>query len=101
VRPPAAEFIEVLSGSLAVLNLRCSRIVSDKIKDFEDWNLVINAYEKAEPGQPAVGNKKVKFTQHCEITLALDMLSVLSQNSLTEKSRSACRRLVANGVVNI
>jgi OTT_1508-like deaminase len=74
VRPPAAEHIEVLSGSLDVLNLRCSYIVSDEIIKIEDWDLVKNVYEKALPGQPAVGNKKVKFTQHCEITLALDML---------------------------
>jgi hypothetical protein len=74
VRPPAAEPIEVLSGSLEVLNLRCSYIVSDEIKEIEDWDLVTEVYEKAQPGQPAVGKKKVKFTQHCEITLALDML---------------------------
>ena len=75
MRPPAAEHIEVLSGSLDVLNLRCSYIVSDEIIKIEDWDLVRNVYEKALPGQPAVGNKKVKFTQHCEITLALDMLN--------------------------
>src|SRR5271154_5555600 len=31
-------------------------------------------YMKAQPGQPAVGKKVVKFTQHCEITLALHMI---------------------------
>src|SRR2546423_1732542 len=71
VRPPAAELVEVLSGSLEVLNLRCNEIVSTEI---EDWDLVTDAYDKAQPGQPAVGKKTVTFTQHCEITLALDML---------------------------
>ena len=74
MRPPAAESIEVLSGSLDVLNLRCSYIVSDEIPTIENWDLVRDVYEKAHPGQPAVGKKTVKFTQHCEITLALDML---------------------------
>jgi len=75
VRPPAAELIEVLSGSLEVLNLRCSHIASDEIKPIEDWDLVTNVYRKAQLGQPAVGKKKITFTQHCEITLALDMLA--------------------------
>jgi hypothetical protein len=74
VRPPEAAPIEVLSGSLEVLNLRCNEIVSDDLTEIEDWDLVTDAYEKAQPGQPAVGTKTVKFTQHCEITLALDML---------------------------
>jgi hypothetical protein len=74
VRPPAAQSIEVLSGSLDVLNLRCGYIVSDEITGFDDWVLVTNVYGNAQPGQPAVGTKKVRFTQHCEITLALDML---------------------------
>ena len=71
MRPPAAESVEVLSGSLEVLNLRCNEI---NLTEIEDWDLVTDAYEKAQPGQPAVGKKTVKFTQHCEITLALDML---------------------------
>ena len=66
--------MEVRSSSLEVLNLRCSHIVSDEIKPIEDWDLVKNVYEKAQPGQPAAGKKNIKFTQHCEITLALDML---------------------------
>jgi hypothetical protein len=74
VRPPAAESIEVLSGTLEVLNLRCSHIASDEITRIKNWALVTNVYPKAQPGQPAVGKKKIKFTQHCEITLALDML---------------------------
>jgi hypothetical protein len=74
VRPPAAEPIEVLSGSLEILNLRCNEIVSDDLTEIEDWDLVTDAYENAQPGQPTVGKKTVNFTQHCEITLALDML---------------------------
>ena len=72
--PPAAVPIEVLSGSLDVLNLRCDHIASDEITRIEDWKLVTDVYEEAKQGQPAVGKKTVKFTQHCEITLALDML---------------------------
>jgi hypothetical protein len=74
VRPPTAESIEVISGTLEILNARCNDIISDEITGIEDWNLVTDVYEDAQPGQPAVGKKKVKFTQHCEITLALDML---------------------------
>jgi hypothetical protein len=85
VRPPAAEFNEVISGSLDVLNLRCSQIVSNEIFKIENWALVTDAYEKAQPGQPATGKKRVKFTQHCEITLALHMLN-RTQPKLT-KSR--------------
>jgi hypothetical protein len=85
VRPPAAEFNEVISGSLDVLNLRCSQIVSNEIFRIENWALVTDAYEKAQPGQPATGKKRVKFTQHCEITLALHMLN-RTQPKLT-KSR--------------
>ena len=73
--PPAAVPIEVLSGSLDVLNLRCDHIASDEITWIEDWKLVTDVYEEAKQGQPAVGKKTVKFTQHCEITLALDMLN--------------------------
>jgi OTT_1508-like deaminase len=73
VRPPAAEAIEVLSGSLDILNLQCSGIVSPQITEMV-WDDVKKVYKEAQPGHPAVGKKKVKFTQHCEITLALDML---------------------------
>jgi hypothetical protein len=75
VRPPAAQFIEVLSGSLDILNIRCSLMASSEITPFENWGRVADACENAKPGQPATGRKKVKFTQHCEITLALDMLN--------------------------
>jgi hypothetical protein len=85
VRPPAAERIEVLSGSLGVLNLRCDRIVSDEIEPFkdEDWDLVKGIYPNAQLGQPTVGTKQVTFTQHCEITLALNMLARHAQSTLS------------------
>jgi len=75
VRPPAAQETEVLSGSLEVLNLRCSLLASSEITPFEDWGRVAKACADAKPGEPATGKKKVRFTQHCEITLALDMLN--------------------------
>jgi OTT_1508-like deaminase len=74
VRPPAVEPIEVLSGSRDVLNLRCRHISFGGITRIKDWKQVTDVYAKAQQGQPAIGKKKVKFTQHCEITLALDML---------------------------
>jgi OTT_1508-like deaminase len=74
VRPPEAKFIEVVSGSLEVLNLRIGQMVSDEITPIDDWNLVTDVNQKAQPGEPTVGKKIVTFTQHCEITLALEML---------------------------
>jgi hypothetical protein len=74
VLPPAAAGVEVSSGSLEVLSLRCSKIVSDDLKEPENWDLVKKAYKDARPGDPVVGKKTITFTQHCEITLALDML---------------------------
>jgi hypothetical protein len=68
------EPIEVLSGSRDVLNLRCRHISFGGITRIKDWKQVTDVYAKAQQGQPAIGKKKVKFTQHCEITLALDML---------------------------
>jgi len=79
VRPPAAESIEVRSGSLEILNLRCSQIPSKEITLIEDWDLVTDVYEEAQPGQPINGKKRVNFTQHCEITLALNMLTRYAQ----------------------
>ena len=84
MRPPAAAPIEVLSGSLEILNLRCNQIVSDDITQIDDWVLVTNVYKKAQPGQPATGKKIVNFTQHCEITLALNMLE-RTQQTFTSK----------------
>jgi hypothetical protein len=74
VLPPAEASIEVLSGTLEILNLRCSHIASDEITRIENWALVTRVYGGARPGQPAVGKTRIRFTQHCEITLALDML---------------------------
>jgi hypothetical protein len=74
VRPPEAKSIEVVSGSLDVLNLRIGQMVSDEITPIDDWNLVTDVNQKAQPGAPTVGKKTVTFTQHCEITLALEML---------------------------
>ena len=86
MRPPTAEPIEVHSGSLEVLNLRCSHIVSDEVTPIENWDLATDVYQKAHPGQPTVGKKIVKFTQHCEITLALDMLARHTQPKLTKRT---------------
>jgi OTT_1508-like deaminase len=83
VRPPAAELIEVVSGSLDVLNIRCNDILSEEITPIGNWDLVTELYQKAQPGQPAVGSKKVKLTQHCEITLALDLHRRHNQQKLT------------------
>lgn len=83
--PPAAEHTEVISGSLEVLNLRCSHIVSDEIAPIENWDQVTDVYHKAQPGQPTVGTKKVKFTQHCEVTLALELLARHTQQKLANR----------------
>ena len=95
MRPPAAEPIEVLSGSLDVLNLRFSNlrfsnlrfsnIVADEITEIKDWTLVTDVYKEANPGHPAAGKKRVHFTQHCEITLALHMLGRTLPNLTTSK----------------
>jgi hypothetical protein len=79
------EHIEVTSGSLEVLNLRCGHVVSDEITPIENWDQVTDVYQTAQPGQPTVGKKKVKFTQHCEITLALDLLERHTQQKLTNR----------------
>jgi hypothetical protein len=68
------ERVEVSSGSLEVLGLRCKEIVSDDLKDLNDWELVAGEYKGADPGKPVIGRKIINFTQHCEITLALDVL---------------------------
>jgi hypothetical protein len=85
VRPPAAELIEVVSGSLAVLNLRRDDITSKEITEFDDWDLVAHEYPNAQQGQPSAGKKKVKFTQHCEITLALEMLKRTQKRQLVDR----------------
>jgi hypothetical protein len=85
VRPPVAKLVEVISGSLEVLNLRCGQIVPNGVKSIENWDLVTDVYQKAQPGQPTVGKKIVKFTQHCEITLALNMLDRRTQTNAKQK----------------
>jgi len=85
VRPPEAKFIEVVSGSLEVLNLRIGQMVSDEITPIDEWNLVTDVNQKAQPGQPTVGMKIVTFTQHCEITLALEMLRRYNQRGITKR----------------
>ena len=78
MRPPVAKLVEVISGSLEVLNHRCGELTSltsDEITPIENWDLVTDVYQKAQPGQPIDGKKIVKFTQHCELTLALDMIN--------------------------
>ena len=82
MRPPAARLIEILSGSLEVLNLRCSQIIADEISPIENWDLVADVYQEAQPGQPTVGKKIVNFIQHCEITLALEMLARLTRSKI-------------------
>ena len=84
MRPPTAKPIEVLSGSLEILNLRCTHISSDEISPIEKWDLVTNIYREAQPGKPTVGKKTVNFTQHCEITLALEMLTRYTPRKLTK-----------------
>ena len=74
MRPPAAKPVEVVSGSLEVLNIRCGQISSNEIAPIKEWKFVTAAYAKADPGCPDTGKKTIKFTQHCEITLALAML---------------------------
>ena len=84
MRPPAAKPIEVLSGSLEVLNLRCGQIISDEVTPIKNWDLVTDVYKEAQPGQPTVGKKIVNFTQHCEITLALEMLARYTRSGVTK-----------------
>jgi OTT_1508-like deaminase len=84
VQPPEAIPIEVLSGSLEVLNLRIGQMVSE-ITPIGNWKLVTDTYQKAQPGQPIVGKKTVNFTQHCELTLALEMLKRYNQRKITKR----------------
>ena len=84
--PTAAQPIEVFSTSLDVLKLRCSQCVSDENTPIEEWEKVTDVYPKAQLGQSTEDKKKtVKFTQHCEITLALDILARHTQAKLTKR----------------
>jgi OTT_1508-like deaminase len=94
--PPAAERVEVLSSSPEVLNLRCSHTASDEIEPIGNWELVTDVYQKAQPGPLTAGKTKVKFTQHCEITLALDMLARHTQPKHTQPKRT--KRKIEIGV---
>jgi hypothetical protein len=84
VRPPAAKRIEVLSGSFDILNQRCKQIASDEITSIESWDQVSKVYPEAQQGQPGDGKKTVNFTQHCEITLALEMLERHTQPKVSK-----------------
>jgi hypothetical protein len=85
VRPPVAKLVEVISGSLEVLNHRCGELTPDEITPIENWDLVTDVYQKAQPGKPIVGKKIVKFTQHCELTLALDMIDRRTHSNAKQK----------------
>jgi hypothetical protein len=90
VRPPAANRIQVLSGSLNILNQRCDQISSDEITSIETWDQVSNVYPEAQPGQPIDGKKTVNFTQHCEITIALEMLARHTQPKVSKSKIEIC-----------
>jgi hypothetical protein len=81
--------LQFFSGSLDVLNIRCRHIPSDDVAPIEEWKFVTSAF----PGHPETGKKKVKFTQHCEITLALAMLENLRLSDVRVKkgvSKACC-----------
>jgi len=44
--------MDVTSGTLEILNRRCEEIPSKEVMPLDDWKMVTNAYEKAEPGVP-------------------------------------------------
>jgi hypothetical protein len=58
---------------------------SDEITPIDDWNLVTGVNQKAQPGELTVEKKRVTFTQHCEITLALEMLTRYTQAKYTKR----------------
>ena len=60
-------------------------MVSDEIKPIDDWKLVTGVNQKAQPGELTVEKKRVTFTQHCEITLALEMLTRYTQSKYTKR----------------
>ena len=84
MRPPVAKPVEVLSGSLEILNIRCDELL---MAPFESWDRVTNLIPNAQPGQPTIGKKIVTFTQYCELTLAMKMLKLgaddIHWNSMT------------------
>jgi hypothetical protein len=60
-------------------------MASHEITPIDDWNLVTDVNKKAQLGQPTIGKKGVTFTQHCEITLALEMLTRYIQPKYTRR----------------
>ena len=74
MRPPAATPVEVISDSLEILNLGCNIL---------NWDQVTNAFKGAQRGQPTVGKKTVIFSQHCELTLALELAARHTQRKAT------------------
>jgi hypothetical protein len=56
-----------------------------EIAPIDKWGHVKSAYEDAKEGQPITGTKRVNFTQHCEITLALEMLNRLTRREFVKK----------------
>jgi hypothetical protein len=76
--------MEVTSGTLEILNGRCEEIYSKEVMPLDSWDMVTDAYEKAVPGVPLTGKKKVRFSQHCEITLVLEMIRHYIQQQLSK-----------------
>jgi len=76
-----------------------SRDVSawSRVTSIENWDLVTDVYQKAQPGQPTVGKKIVNFTQHCEITLALNMLSRRTQTNAKQKIEIGVSKACCSG----
>ena len=60
-------------------------MVSHEITPIDDWNLVTGVNQKARLGDPTVGKTTVTFTQHCEVTLALEMLTRYIQPKYTRQ----------------
>jgi OTT_1508-like deaminase len=73
--------VEVLSGSLEGLNSRLA--ITSPDKKIESWDLVLEEYPDAKPGIPEEGVKKVKFSQHCELTLAIDLIRRSEKSGLS------------------
>ncbi|KAN0076498.1 hypothetical protein V8E54_006640 [Elaphomyces granulatus] len=84
ILPPTPILKDVTSGTLEILNMRCEEIPSKEVMPLDDWKMVTDVYEKAKPGVPLMEKKKVRFSQHCEITLALEMLQRCRQRQLSK-----------------
>jgi hypothetical protein len=66
---------------LASLNSRLA--VTSPDKEIKSWDLVLKEYPDAKPGIPEEGVKKVKFSQHCELTLAIDLIQRNEKSGLS------------------